>query len=163
MNNRHVLRLFYYIRNGLSHETSTTTLQGVVVKGKDQMYIKHISLQSICWQNCKQLLVLIPTIIVHPEQSCKLALDWAISAMHKNIHYKCSTAPFQWEMHSDLECKVGGYTYSAHIKYERLLMHTYMWALLWNCKRYTCKRSKIIAQCQYWKDAHQEHDHWMCQ
>ena len=60
---------------------------------------------------------------VHPEHfclSCKLALDRAISAMHKNIHYKCSTAPFQYEMHSDLECKVGDYT-CAHIKYEVLL------------------------------------------
>ena len=55
---------------------------------------------------------------VHPEHfcpSCKRALDRVISAMHRKIHYKCGTAPFQWEMHSDQECKVGDYT-CAHIK-----------------------------------------------
>ena len=54
---------------------------------------------------------------VHPEHvclSCNLSLDRTVSAIHKNIHYKRSTAPFQWEMYSDLECKVGDYT-CAHV------------------------------------------------
>eukprot|EP00731_Ephydatia_muelleri_P018287 Em0011g327a len=39
---------------------------------------------------------------VRPEHFCPRALD---SGMHRKIHYKCGTAPFQWEMHSDQECK----------------------------------------------------------
>ena len=91
------------------------------------MYISHISLQSICCKIAKKFAIDTNNDDnrVHPEHfclSCKGALDRAISAMHKNIHYKRSTAPFQWEMHSDLECKVGDYT-CAHIKYEVLLLY----------------------------------------
>ena len=120
MNNRHVLRLFTiymhlltHIRNGLTHKTSTTARC---------VYISHIS-HAAKLQRAFGIDSNNDDNRVHPEHfclSCKRALDRVIRAMHKNIHYKRGTAPFQWDMHSDRECKVGDYT-CAHMKYEVLL------------------------------------------
>ena len=125
MNNRHALRLFLlyiriymrlltHIRNGLSHYACAVHCRVCakrLLKAKSKctspIYLfkpyaaKLLNTVGIDTNNDDKKF--------HPEHFCpfcKCALDKAISVMHRKIHCKCGTAPFQWERHSDQECKV---------------------------------------------------------
>ena len=48
---------------------------------------------------------------IHPEsmcKCCKLSIDRVISAMKNKVHHRSAVVLFQWEKHSNQECKVKG-------------------------------------------------------
>ena len=46
---------------------------------------------------------------IHPEMfciHCKLSMQRTICAITKGVHHKCAVILFEWEKHTDQECKV---------------------------------------------------------
>ena len=98
-------------RNGLAHTASAQALQSVWATTKIHKHKQTAGydLQSICRLYAHCSLASTPQQMIHPQRfciCCKLSMQRTVSALIEEVHHRCSITPFQWQRHTNEECKV---------------------------------------------------------